>query len=82
MIRARLVDKSRGLLAIHLLGETGVEECIVDVHLVNWPLVGGSDGEHNPDRGSLDDGREGLVEVNTRALREAADDPSCLVPFK
>jgi hypothetical protein len=44
--------------------------------------VGDGDAEDDADRGRFDNRTEGLVEVNARLLRKAADYPPSLVPSK
>ena len=38
--------------------------------------------KNSPDSRRLDDGGEGLMKINPRSLREAAEHPSCFAPFK
>jgi hypothetical protein len=82
VVRTPGVNKARRLLTVDLLVKVAMKKGILDVELVNRPRPRESDAEDDADRGWLDDGAEGLVEINPRLLREAADDPSSLVASK
>jgi hypothetical protein len=56
-----------------------MEEGILDIELMNRPVVGEGEGEDDANRGELDDGAEGLVVVHSGALCEAPKDPTGLV---
>jgi hypothetical protein len=56
-----------------------VEEGILDVELMDCPVLREGEGEDGTNGGELDDGAEGLVVVHSRALVEAPKDPSGLV---
>lgn len=79
MIGMKLVDEPRRLLAVDAFGELTMKERIVHVHLVHWPVTRGGDGEDSADGSRLDHGRERLIKIHTRPLREPADDPTRLV---
>jgi hypothetical protein len=50
--------------------------------LSRWPSLGGGNGEHGTDCRWLEHRCEGLLEVDARALVEAAYHPPGLVPFQ
>jgi hypothetical protein len=58
-----------------------MQEGILDVELVNWPVSGESQAEDSADGGGLHDWTESLIEVNTRALGEATENPARFVPI-
>lgn len=62
--------------------EDAVEECIVDVKLMSGPATLSSQGEHRAHRHRLDNGTVCLAVVHAGTLREAANDPSCLVSIE
>jgi hypothetical protein len=68
IVWAASVDEARRLLTIDLLVKIAVEEGILDVELMNRPGSRDGDAEDDADRGGLDDGAEGLVEVDPRLL--------------
>ena len=74
------VEEAGWLLAEDRLGEVAVQEGVLDVQLVDRPVGGDGEGEHDTDGGRLDDGRERLAKVDAGLLREAAKNPTCLVP--
>ena len=80
VLGARRVDEARWLLTMNHLIKIAMGESVLDIQLMNWPVMGDGNAEHNADRGRLDDGTEGLVVFNARLLRESMDHPSCLVP--
>jgi hypothetical protein len=56
-----------------------VEEGILDVELMDRPVLRESQGKDDTNSGELDDGVEGLVIVHSRAPSEALKDPTGLV---
>jgi hypothetical protein len=50
------VNKAGGLLTIDGLMKMPMEECVLDVELMNGPRVHGGKAEHNADGGGLDHG--------------------------
>jgi hypothetical protein len=59
-----------------------VEEGIRHVELVDRPVPGQCQGQNSPDGGRLDHWTEGLVVVDPRALGEAPEHITGLVPFQ
>jgi hypothetical protein len=76
------INEAWGLLTIDLLVKIAMKEGILDIELVDRPRPRDGDAENKADRSWLDDGAERLVKVNARQLREATDDPPCLVASK
>jgi hypothetical protein len=56
-----------------------VEECILDIELIDRLVLIEGKGEDGMDGGKLDDGAKGLVVVHSGALGEAPKDPTGLV---
>jgi hypothetical protein len=59
-----------------------MQERILDIELMHRPLPGCSEGEDHANRGWLDHWRKGLIEVDSRMLVEAANNPSCFPAFE
>lgn len=76
------VDEPGRLLAVDVLGEVTMQEGIVHVHLMNWPLACRCDRQNGVNCGCLDHRRERLLKINSRPLREPADHPPCFVAFQ
>jgi hypothetical protein len=81
-LRVSRVNIADGLRAVDRLGECTVEEGVLDVELMHGPTPGGSQSQHSPNGGRLDDGAEGLIVVHPEALSEPPEDPTSLVPIK
>jgi hypothetical protein len=62
--------------------QDAVEERVLHVQLMNWPVARAGQGEDGANRRWFDHGREGLAEVDAGALSETADDPPGLVPLE
>lgn len=73
------VDETRWLDAVNCLGQGTMQEGILHIKLMNGPAAGDGEIEDGANCGWLDDGAEGLVEVNAGALRETAKYPASLV---
>jgi hypothetical protein len=73
------VDEASGLAAVDSLRQSAMEEGILDIELMDRPVVGEGEGEDRANSGELDDGAEGLVVVHSGALGEAPKDPTGLV---
>ena len=80
MLGMSRVGEAGRLLAVHLLVKIAVKKGVLDVQLMNRPCARGGDAEDDADGRGLDDGAEGLIKVHTVLLREAAHNPSRLVP--
>lgn len=55
------VSEAGGLLAEDCLLKLAVEECVLDVELVDGLVVVDSEGEHHSNGDRLDDGAKGLI---------------------
>ena len=74
------VNKAGRLLTINRLLKVPVEECILDVHLVNGPRVHRGNAEYKANGGRLDHGAESLAIVHAMLLSETTDHPPSFVP--
>ena len=79
MIRQSRISKASGLRAVHNFSQGAVEEGVLHVELMNWPVPGVSQSENCADCGWLDDGTECLVVINTGALSEPPKNPASFV---
>lgn len=76
------ISKSGGLHAVDCLSESAMEKNILDIELVNRPLVGQCQGENSADCRGLDNGAESLVIVKSGPLCKAVKNPVSLIPIK
>jgi hypothetical protein len=76
------VDKPDGLGAVDRLCQGAMEEGVCHVELVNRPVHGQGQSQNSPDGGRLDHRTEGLVVVDPRALGEAPEHITGLVPLQ
>jgi hypothetical protein len=81
-VRVSRILESGGLSSEHRLCQGAMEEGILNVELVSWPLAGESQREHRADCGRLDDETGGFGKVNARTLGETTKDPTSLVAFQ
>ena len=65
-----------------MLRQIAMEEGVFDVELMHRPIASSSQMKDGANRRRLDHRRECLVEVEARALREAADNPSGLATLE
>jgi len=63
-------------LIVDLLREIAMEEGVLHVELMHWPVTSSSKVQHGANGCWLDNRREGLVEVEAGALREVTDNPT------
>lgn len=82
MVRPARIGEAGRLEAVDSFRQVSVEERVLDIQLVNRPSARRSKLEDGTDRRRLDHRGECLMEVDTRPLREAADDPSGLATFQ
>jgi hypothetical protein len=73
------IDEPGGLVVVDSLSQGVVMEDILDVELMDRPVLEEGEGEDGSNGGELDDGSEGLVVVHSGALGEASKDPTGLV---
>jgi hypothetical protein len=70
------IGETRGLAAVDSLSEGDMEEGILHIKLLNWPVMGDSSGEHHAHGGRFYNRAESLVEVDSGALSETPKDPA------
>jgi hypothetical protein len=73
------VGKTRRLLAENRLTQLTVQECVLDIQLVDGPILRGGDGEEQTDGRRLDDGAKRVPVVHAGLLIEATHDPTRFV---
>jgi hypothetical protein len=73
------IGESGGLTAEDSLTERAAKEGILHIELLNWPVAGGSNGEHCADGGWFDNRAKSFIVVHTRALCKTLEDPTSLV---
>jgi hypothetical protein len=76
------VDKPNGLGAVDRLRQGAVEEGVRHIELVDRPVPGQCQSQNSPNGGRLDHQTEGLVVVDPRALDEASEHITGLVPLQ
>jgi hypothetical protein len=59
-----------------------MEEGVLHIKLVNWPVLGVSKREDSTDGGRFDDRTERFIVINSRALGEATKNPAGFVAIK
>ena len=70
------------MLAVDVFLEMAVDECVGDVELMCWLVVGGDEGEDGAYGGRLDYRRKCLAEVDAGSLMEASDNPTGFIPLE
>jgi hypothetical protein len=76
------IGETRGLAAVDSLSEGAMEEGILYIELLNWPIMGDSSGEHHAHGGMFHNRAESLIVVDSRALSETLKDPASLVAIE
>ena len=79
MSRMSRICKTSGLRAVDSLRQCPMEEGILHIELVNWPLSRMSQGEDSTNSSRLDHRAERFIVVNTGTLGKATEDPASLV---
>jgi hypothetical protein len=74
------VNKTRRLLTINCFLKMPMEECILDIHLVDGPRVHRGNAEDQTNGGRLDYGTECLAVVHAMLLSETTNHPPSFVP--
>jgi hypothetical protein len=59
-----------------------VEEGILHIELLNWPVAGDSNSEHHADGVRLHNWAKSLIVVDPRVMSETPEDPASLVAIK
>src|SRR5436190_15557841 len=78
MRRISFVAIAWGLLHVDLFFKMAIKKCIFDIKLAKWPFIGDCQRKNNTNRGSLNDGAKGVIEVNSRLLSKAFCDKASL----
>jgi hypothetical protein len=73
------IDEAGRLALVDSLHQSAMKEGIVDIELMDPPVLGEGKEEDGANGSELDDGAEGLVVVHSGALGEAPKDPTGLV---
>jgi len=73
------INKTCGLGAVDCLAEGAMQESILDVELMNRPILRESHGQNSANSCRLDDWAESLIIINTGALCEATKHRASLV---
>jgi hypothetical protein len=76
------INEPCGLTAENSLAEGAVEEGVLHIELLNWPVVGDNNSEHRANSGQFHNRAESLIVVDPRALSETPKDPASLVAIK
>jgi hypothetical protein len=78
-IRVSGIDEAGGLAAVDSLRQSAMKEGVLNVELMERPVPGEGEGEHDANDGELDGGAKSLIVVYTRALAKAPKDLAGLV---
>jgi hypothetical protein len=81
-IRAGAVNKTSRLHTINCLVKGAMQESILDIKLMNRPIMIESNCENCAYSSRLDHGTEGLIKINSRTLSETSKNPTSLVSLK
>ena len=71
MVRVSRVNKAWRLLTVDGLLQVSVKKGVLHIQLVDRLATRGGDAEDDVNRHRLDDGAEGLIEIDAGALGEA-----------
>jgi hypothetical protein len=76
------VDEPNRLLTEHLLLKVTMKKIIRDIHLVHRPAAGDSELKNSADGAEFNNGRKGVMEVNSFTVPETTDHPASLVTIE
>jgi hypothetical protein len=76
------ISEPCGLTVENSLAEGVVEEDVLHIELLNWPVMGDSNSEHRVNGGRFHNRAESLIVVDPRVLSETPKDPASLVAIK
>jgi hypothetical protein len=76
------ISEPYGLTAENGLAEGVVEEGVLHIKLLNWPVTGDSSSKHHADGEWFHNWAESLIIVDLRALSETPEDPTGFVAIK
>jgi hypothetical protein len=79
MLRKSRIGEPYGLRAVHCFSDGPLKESILDVELMDWPVLGVSKSEDCANCSKFDNRTESFVIVDAGLLSEAAEDPTCPV---
>ena len=82
IIRARAANKTSRLHIINRFVEGAMQESILDIKLMNRPILRESNCEHCANGSRLDHGTEGLIKINSKTLSETSKNPTSLLSLK
>jgi hypothetical protein len=81
-VRASLISEPYGVTVENGLTEGAMEEGVLHIKLLNWPVMGDSSSKHREDGGRFHNRAESLIVVDPRALSETPEDPTDFVAIK
>ena len=81
-IRTGAINKTSRLHIINRLVEGAMQESIIDIKLMNRPIMRESNCEHCANGSRLDHGTEGLIKINSKTLSETSKNPTSLLSLK
>jgi hypothetical protein len=81
-VRLSRVKEFDGLCAVNYLGQHVVEECILDIKLVGWPIPWESKGQDNVNYHGLHNRAKGLIVIDAEMMREPVKNASSLAPLE
>jgi hypothetical protein len=76
------ISEPYGMTVENGLTEGVVEEGILHIELLNWPVMRDSNSEHHANGGRFHNQAESLIVVDPGALSEPPEDPSSLIAIK
>jgi hypothetical protein len=76
------IDETRRLAAVDSISEGAMEEGILHIELLNWPVMRDSNGEHRAHGGRFQNWAKSLIIVDSAALSETPKDPTSLVTIE
>jgi hypothetical protein len=77
-VRVSWISEPCGLTTENGLAEGVMEEGVLHIKLLNWPVAGDSSSKHRTDGGRFHNWVESLVVVDPRALSETSEDQRAL----
>jgi hypothetical protein len=80
--RVSWIHEPCGLTAENSLAEGVVEEGVLHIELLNWPVAGDSNSEHHANDGQFHNRAKSLVVVDPEVLSETSKDPASLIVIK
>jgi hypothetical protein len=81
-VRVRWIGETRGLAAVHSLSEGAMEEGILHIELLNWPVMRDSSGEHHVHGGWFHNWVKSFIVVDSGVLSETPNDLASLIAIE